>query len=137
MPSLMQLKQREWERCKSDPICSAQSQPPPPLGNINCINGKADEYECSNIDLLSFLPRRVLGCRRSANDIWGWTDPETRREYAIVGCDTGTSFVDVTRPQLPRVLGFLPTHSYHSHWRDIKVSSYLTLTKEVPVAITF
>ena len=33
----------------------------------------------------------------------------------------GTSFVDVTDPIEPRVLGFLPTRTVSSLWRDIKV----------------
>ena len=82
----------------------------------------ADEYECSNIDLLSFVPLKELGSRGDGNDIWGWTDPETRQEYAIVGCADGTSFVDVTDPTDPVVVGFLPTHTTSSLWRDLKVS---------------
>ena len=48
------------------------------------------------------------------------------REYALVGCVDGTSFVDVTDPQQPEVIGFLPTHSGSSLWRDIKVSIQLS-----------
>lgn len=47
----------------------------------------------------------------------------SHREYALVGCVDGTSFVDVTDPMSPAVLGFLPTHSSSSLWRDIKVGS--------------
>ena len=47
----------------------------------------------------------------------------SQREYAIVGCEDGTSFVDVTEPTAPVVLGFLPTHTSSSLWRDIKVRS--------------
>jgi hypothetical protein len=32
------------------------------------------------------------------NDIWGWTDPLDGREYALVGRNDGTAFVDVTDP---------------------------------------
>ena len=84
-------------------------------------NGRAGEYECENVDLLSFVPLADLGCNGDANDIWGWTDTETGKEYAIIGCYDGTSFVDVTEPTDPKVLGFLRTHSSGSSWRDIKV----------------
>ena len=67
------------------------------------------------------MPLSELGCNSVGNDIWGWTDPETKREYAIIGCGDGTSFVDVTQPTEPQVLGFLSTHTYTSQWRDIKV----------------
>jgi len=38
-----------------------------------------------------------------------------------MGLWDGTSFVDVTDPTNPSVLGFLPTHTVGSSWRDIKV----------------
>ena len=84
-------------------------------------DGVANEYECKNVDLLSFVPLLELGSKGDANDIWGWTDPATKREYALVGCVDGTSFVDVTDPINPNVLGFLPSHTYSSLWRDLKV----------------
>ncbi len=91
------------------------------MANVPCESGKAGEYECSNIDLLSFIPLAALGTTGDGNDIWGWTDPETSREYAISCCEDGTSFVDVTEPTTPKVLAFLPTHTVRSSWRDVKV----------------
>jgi choice-of-anchor B domain-containing protein len=57
------------------------------------------------------------------NDIWGWTDSTTGREFAIVGRTDGTSFVEVTDPANPRYLGDLPMHqgARANIWRDIKV----------------
>ena len=81
----------------------------------------AGEYECNNIDLLAFVPLKDLGSNGDGNDIWGWTDPDTHKEYALVGCADGTSFVDVTEPTTPVVVGFLPTHTSSSLWRDLKV----------------
>src|SRR5690606_26347425 len=52
--------------------------------------------------------------------IWGWTDAETDREYALVGLSDGTAFVDVTEPTEPVYLGKLPTATVLSGWRDIK-----------------
>ena len=43
-------------------------------------------YECKNVDLLSFVPLLDLGSNGNTNDIWEWTDPATKHEYAIVGC---------------------------------------------------
>ncbi|MGH3056494.1 MAG: hypothetical protein ACRDL7_16085, partial [Gaiellaceae bacterium] len=37
-----------------------------------------------------------------------------------VGLTSGTAFVDVTNPATYRYLGFLPTHTLDSPWRDIK-----------------
>jgi choice-of-anchor B domain-containing protein len=54
--------------------------------------------------------------------IWGWTDPQTKREIALVGRFDGTSFVDVTDPSNPRYLGDLPLTpgSTPAPWREIK-----------------
>ena len=57
----------------------------------------------------------------TGNDLWGWTDPQTGREYALMGLSNGTAFVDVTEPQSPLFLGRLPTHTTAALWRDIKV----------------
>ena len=57
----------------------------------------------------------------AGNDIWGWHDAETGREYALMGMTNGTAFVDVTDPEAPSFLGRLPTQTETSDWRDIKV----------------
>ena len=93
----------------------------------NCVQGSADIYPCEGIDLLSFLTVQTLtGWRQggavATNDIWGWEDPETGVEYALVGMNSGTSFVDISDPVSPQVIGFLPLHSTRSStWRDVKV----------------
>ena len=86
---------------------------------IPCENGTADGYACNNIDLVSFTPLSDIG-GGSGNDIWGWTDNLTGREYAIMGRTNGTSFIDVTNPDHPVYLGNLPTQTGNSTWRDIK-----------------
>ena len=50
----------------------------------------------------------------AGSDIWGWTDPMTIREYALMGVTGGTSFVDVTDPLRPNVLAFLKTRLVYS-----------------------
>ena len=94
-------------------------------GEVPCDDGDADGYDCDHVDLLSFIPREELGGGRGArlNDVWGWTDPETGREFALVGRMDGTAFVEVTDPYHPRYLGNLAKTegSRASMWRDIKV----------------
>lgn len=82
----------------------------PALGSIPCTNGFADVYPCRGIDLLSFVPLADLGDIQTAG-IWGWTDPVTRREYALIALTQRTSFVDITDPGHPRVVGYLPGHT--------------------------
>ncbi|OZC02608.1 choice-of-anchor B family protein [Rubricoccus marinus] len=90
-----------------------------------CTNGSADGYPCSRVGLYAHLPLATFATSGSpapseGNDIWGWTDPETDREYALVGLRNGTAFVDVTTPEAPVFLGKLPTATNPSTWRDIK-----------------
>jgi len=55
------------------------------------------------------------------NDIWGWFDAQSGKEYALVGLTNGTAFVDITNPEDPIFLGRLPTQTVASQHRDIKV----------------
>lgn len=94
-------------------------------GGMECAGGSAGIFECDNIDLVSFLPVSEMGGGRgvTTNDMWGWEDPETGNEYAVVGLRDGTAFVDVTDPVNPVFVGKLPKHpdSPPSLWRDIKI----------------
>jgi hypothetical protein len=37
-----------------------------------CVNGKAGEYGCNNVDLVSFLRHQDIGSTaREGNDVWG------------------------------------------------------------------
>ncbi|HUG84424.1 MAG TPA: choice-of-anchor B family protein, partial [Euzebya sp.] len=95
------------------------------MSSTACVDGFAGPYPCRNVDLMAFMPLADIGGTSSnsaANDIWGWTDPATGREYAIIGRVFGTSFVDISDPVNPVYLGDLPTHgAFGSSWRDIKV----------------
>ncbi|MBT8399324.1 MAG: choice-of-anchor B family protein [Rhodothermia bacterium] len=88
----------------------------------SCVGGQAGGFACSSVDLLSFVPRSAIGgAAARVNDLWGWTDPQSGREYGLIGLSNGTAFVDVTIPEQPEYIGILPTQSYESAWRDIKV----------------
>jgi len=90
------------------------------MSDIRCEDGMAGIFPCHKTDLRSFVPLDEMDSIWS-NDVWGWVDPQTQREYALVGLYEGTSFVDVTDPSDPTVLGMLPTHTRGSVWRDVKV----------------
>ncbi len=94
-------------------------------GKIDCEGGAANLFGCENVNLVSFLPNREIGGDRGVNlnDIWGWEDPETGKEYALVGRTEGTSFVDISDPSNPVYVANLPmTEGARANaWRDIKV----------------
>ncbi|HEX9894239.1 MAG TPA: choice-of-anchor B family protein [Gemmatimonadales bacterium] len=91
----------------------------------DCTTGKVELFDCSQVDLLAYMPVKDIGGSRGVrlNDVWGWTDPTTDREYALVGRIDGTAFVDITDPVNPRYLGDLPMTpgAQANAWRDIKV----------------
>jgi hypothetical protein len=91
-----------------------------PSNKVICVNGFAGIYPCNNYDLLLHIPLSTFNAS-SANDSWGWTDTSTNHEYAIIGLDNGTAFVDITDTENPIYLGKLPTATVNSDWRDVKV----------------
>ncbi len=80
-------------------------------------------FPCNGVDLLAYVPTGTSGPLRAPalSDIWGWTDPETGREYVLSSTVNGTVFVDVSDPVNPAVLGRLATRTGESTWRDVKV----------------
>ena len=105
--------------------CSVDRFPSHLGARIACAGGKAGEFECKGVDLLSHLSKRDMGAepRILVNDIWGWTDPETNQEYALVGKENSVALVDVTDQLNPVYLGSLPSHDPEAVaiWRDMKV----------------
>lgn len=94
----------------------------PVTGEVQyCENGFAAGFECHEVDLLSHLPPDAVGGAGRLNDVWGWHDPQSGREFALLGRNDGTAFVEVTDPVNPVFRAFLPTHSTLSATRDIKV----------------
>lgn len=94
-------------------------------GQVDCTEDSASGFECTGYDLVSFLSVSDMGVPRGVNlnDIWGWTDLATGREYALAARRDGVSFVDVSDPLNPRYLGQLlrTEGSPLAAWRDIKV----------------
>lgn len=116
-----------WEH--TDMLVSA----PDALGAVmgeerRCEDGAVEIFDCDGIELYAYLPISMLKAPGDArgvrtNDNWGWTDPETGREYALVGRNDGTSFVDITDPANPTLVGDLPKTPETPRsqlWRDIK-----------------
>jgi choice-of-anchor B domain-containing protein len=91
-----------------------------PMAFTPCVSGFAGPYPCNNVDLMAFLPLSTIGGGSGA-DIWGWTDPETEKEYALMARSSGISFVDISDPVNPIYLGNLPTNTFATSWRDVDV----------------
>ena len=102
------------------------------VGKSNCENGLAGIYPCNGYDLLSRIPIEYFGSVEG-NDSWGWTDSLDGKEYALMGLDDGTAFVDISDPEVPLYLGKLPSATVNSSWRDIKVyEDYAFIVSEAP-----
>jgi choice-of-anchor B domain-containing protein len=115
--------------------------PEEPVSNLDCVDGFAGPFPCDGVDLEGFLPNSTIG-GGNLNDIWGWTDPKTGREYAIVGRTGGTAFVDISQPTEPKYLGNLPSHqsaggqpveTIFNVWGDMKVyKNHAFIVREEP-----
>ena len=79
-------------------------------------------FSSSNVQLLGWLPLSEFGVggagSGTGNDVWGYSSP-SGREYAIVGMNNGTGFVEVTDPGKPTLVGFIS--GVTNFWRCIKV----------------
>ena len=88
---------------------------------VRCEDGDAAGFACDDVDLMAYLPLSALGGApgERVSDVWGWTDPATGREYALVGRTGGAAIVDVTAPAAPQYVGVVPANP--SGARDLKV----------------
>lgn len=117
VPNNVTGKPRDWEA--PDTSLSKTN------GRVECTANVASGYSCENVHLESVIPLNALNPKGEyveANDVWGWEDPTNGNEYAFIGLETGTSFVDITNPASPDVVGFLPRESgaRSSYWGDAK-----------------
>ena len=92
---------------------------------VTCEDGSAASFQCEQVDLISFVSVNELASNRGVKmtDIWGWEDPETGKEYVLQARTDGVSFVDISDPFQPLVVGQLmkTETSPGSAWRDVKV----------------
>ncbi|MEX0722160.1 MAG: choice-of-anchor B family protein [Balneolaceae bacterium] len=107
--------------------CNTASEPDVSEAPFPCEDGIADDtYPCSNVDLFAHLSVHELAGDSTLflNDIWGWTDPQTDKEYALVGLTNGISFVDISDPENPVVVGILPESSLTAKYPKLSLSEY-------------
>ena len=101
-----------------------------------CKGGVADiQYPCDDIHLLAVVkPQELQGLESTdsptvrLNDIWGWTDPMTKKEYALVGLTNGVSFVDVSNPEKPIVIGKLDESNISAKFKTLSDPNYEACT---------
>jgi choice-of-anchor B domain-containing protein len=85
-----------------------------------CVGNLSGGFPCQAVSLLSHLAFDVLKPTSTrANDIWGYTDLNTGREYAFIGVETGVAILDISDPTAPEQVG-APTGTATT-WRDIEV----------------
>lgn len=92
-----------------------------------CKDGTAMDYACENVDLFAHVSITELTGQSSGvflNDIWGWTDPQTDKEYALVGLTNGMSFVDISDPENPVVVGRLPESNLNAKYKSLPLDQY-------------
>lgn len=87
-------------------------------GPAACEDSSAGGFPCQGVDLLAHFPLNEIGGGTGSGS-WGWTDPVTGDEYALIGRTTGTSFVRLDGAD-SLYLGNLPSHFGSSSWREIK-----------------
>ena len=104
----------------SPPPTAPPEAPPLGTGPAACTDGLAVDFPCSGISLRSRVAHDRMG-GTTGNDLWGWADASTGKEYALMDLTDGTAFVDVSQSESPAFLGSLPTQTDASDWRDIKV----------------
>ena len=148
MDRLMDLKIKHWSKMRASGAFNRfDDTDARVMGTMPCTNGKAGEYACENVDMLSFLSHQEMGSTtKEGNDIWGkrswpcvlslltgpegWTSPDGR-EFGAVGQTDGTAFVEIDKSGGLRYLGRLPTQTETSPWRDMKViDGYLYIGSE-------
>ena len=111
-------------------ICNLNAQLFECIGDETAGIGTAGPYLCNGYDLMAQITLTEFDAAldlgpatppSTGSDSWGWTDPDTGNEYAIVGLSNGTAFIDISNPVNPEHLGTLPTQTFNSSWRDVKV----------------
>jgi choice-of-anchor B domain-containing protein len=92
----------------------------------NTSTGKVEMFDCAATDLLSFVPPSRMshdGHYIEMSSLWGWSDPVTKQDWAIMGRRDGATFIDITKPTQPIAVADLPLTegARPSSWREIKV----------------
>jgi len=75
-------------------------------------------FTSDGVTLQTWLSLSELGGYSTGNDCWGYVSP-SEREYAIMGVNSATIFIEVTNPGNSQIVATIP--GVDSLWRDVKV----------------
>ena len=80
-------------------------------------------HECSGMTLLAHLTPDEFGHAVGMNDMWGWKDEVSGREFVMSAWRDGVSVIEVTDPSSPAYVALIPktAGTDGSTWRDLKV----------------
>ncbi|CRK28876.1 hypothetical protein BN1708_015356, partial [Verticillium longisporum] len=121
----------------------------PRLNYTKCVDGKVaaipgdphHTFRCKNMDLYDFINHAELGSPssdsqcRTGSSTWGWTDPESGREFIANGMFDGTSFIEILPEGKLLKLGFLPAFAPTNDdawWKEIRTfKNYVLIGSEL------
>lgn len=116
-------------KAHSEQSLSEASSGNPAISAADCVAGSAGGLPCNNVNLLSHIALNEFSSNpQRANDIWGFYDLHTEREYALIGLQNGIAVVDVSNPSSPVEIDTIPGAS--STWRDIKIYQFFDETSQ-------
>lgn len=86
------------------------------------FSGAKAQYPASNFTLVGQLSPEPLpnGNGAKYSGCWGWYQASKNKEYAILGSQSGTYWVDVTNPTTPTVSAYKAGAVSGATWREIK-----------------
>lgn len=113
-------------------ICNLNAQLFECIGDETAGIGTAGPYLCNGYDLMAQITLTEFDAAldlgpatppSTGSDSWGWTDPASGREFAIMSFTEGFAFVEITDPENPVITASVPITSTDVQrlWRDVKV----------------
>lgn len=133
--TIMSLKISQWQADeKAGRFDSSQWQR---LNYTKCVDGYAQaipgsamhKFQCRNMDLYDFINHATLGSPntdyrgKSGSSSWGWTDPDSGREFIASGMYDGVAFIEILPVGRMLHLGFLPKFARvadRAYWTEIR-----------------
>ncbi|KAJ8514252.1 hypothetical protein ONZ45_g8188 [Pleurotus djamor] len=118
---IMARKHRFWDLEARQGVFNT-SKYPAITEPIRCVDGRAGEFRCRNIDLLSFSSHSDLGSATGrGSSSWGWV--HEGREYIVIAQADGAAIAEVTADGKLDYLGRLPQTPGTEAviWRELRV----------------